>query len=113
METDQQTRRLNGLGRLLCGLAVGAGTLVAIIVGGYVGLVAVSGLVADELSRVNSGPNLPGKGLPEIVMALIYGYGGVGLGAMIGGVLGLMLMLRIVRQRIVPWLRSGTRFVQE
>jgi hypothetical protein len=37
----------------------------------------------------------------------------MGLGAMIGGVLGLMLMLRLVRQRIVPWMRTGTRFVQE
>ncbi len=113
METDQQTRRLNGLGRLLCALAVAAGTLVAIVIGGYLGLVAVSGLVASELNQINAGPDLPGKGLPEIVMALIYGYGGVGLGAMIGGVLGLMLMLRLVRQRIVPWMRTETRFVQE
>jgi hypothetical protein len=37
----------------------------------------------------------------------------MGLGAMIGGVLGLMLMLRLVRQRIVPWMRTEIRFVQE
>lgn len=113
METDRQTKRLDGWGRLLCALAVAAGTLIAIIVGGYVGLVAVSGLVASELNQINAGPDLPGKGLPEIVMALIYGYGGVGLGAMIGGVLGLMLMLRLVRQRIVPWMRTGARFVKQ
>lgn len=113
METDQQMRRLNGWGRLLCGLAVAVGTLVAIMVGGYVGLVAVSGLIMESLAGSPSAANVPAHGRFEIVMALIYGYGGVGLGAMIGGVLGLMLMLRLVRQRIVPWLRSGTRFVQE
>lgn len=111
MEAEQQARRLNGWGRALCGLAVAAGTLVAITVGGYVGLFAVSGLIADELGQMNSGPNGIGKGLPEIVMATIYGYGGVGLGAMIGGVLGLMLMLRVVRKRFVPWMLEGTRFV--
>lgn len=113
VETDRQTKRLDGWGRLLCALAVAAGTLTAIIVGGYLGLVAVSGLIAGELSQINAGPNGIGKGLPEIVMVTIYGYGGMGLGAMIGGVLGLMLMLRLVRQRIVPWMRTETRFVQE
>lgn len=111
--SDLQTRRLDGWGRLLCALAVAAGTLTAIIVGGYLGLVAVSGLIANELSQINAGPNGIGKGLPEIVMVTIYGYGGMGLGAMIGGVLGLMLMLRLVRQRIVPWMRTEIRFVQE
>lgn len=113
METDRQTKRLDGWGRLMCALAVAAGTLTAIIVGGYLGLVAVSGLIANELSQINAGPNGIGKGLPEIVMVTIYGYGGMGLGAMIGGVLGLMLMLRLVRQRIVPWMRTEIRFVQE
>jgi hypothetical protein len=91
-------------------LAVVVGTFIAIIVGGYLGLVAVSGVIASELSQINAGPNGIGKGLPEIVMVTIYGYGGVGLGAMIGGVLGLMLMLRVVRKRIVPWMLRGRRF---
>jgi hypothetical protein len=54
-------------------LAVAAGTLTAIIVGGYLGLVAVSGLIASELSQINAGPNGIGKGLPEIVMVTIFG----------------------------------------